>query len=61
MTDKDNNWSGALWNETESVIHKKGSITHKTTGEKDILLFVKARTMKANLSMNCLCHWVWYL
>ena len=34
MTDKENHWSGTLWNETESVIHKKGSITHKKTGEK---------------------------
>lgn len=35
MTDElQNAWSGTLWRETESVIHVKGSITHKQTGEK---------------------------
>jgi|TARA_Y100000004_G_scaffold60201_1_gene67205 hypothetical protein len=43
MTDKENHWSGTLWNETESVIHKKGSITHKKTGEKRYIAICESK------------------
>ena len=43
VDDKENGWGGTLWTETESVIHKKGSITHRVTGEKRYIAICESK------------------
>lgn len=43
VDDKENGWGGTLWTETECVIHKKGSITHRVTGEKRYIAICESK------------------
>tara|TARA_R110000787_G_scaffold48785_1_gene117200 strand:+ start:10 stop:369 length:360 start_codon:yes stop_codon:yes gene_type:complete len=45
-------WKGSLWHETESVIHRKGSITNNETGEKRYIAICESKNNEGKIKFE---------